>query len=291
MHKIQYLIGAVAVTALTMGASVFGGEHSTAQSFTWQEDYDAFGGFSGIEVSDAGDQFWAISDRATIVEGAFTRTSDGAISAVTLLGASRLKNTDGAASGGRSMDAEGLAQRPDGGLFISFEGNARVWSYDQPNGTATELSQHPDFRKMEPNGSLEALAIGPDGSLFTLAELAVGASNVMTLYRYKSGDWSTTPLPRRGTFSPVGADVGPDGLLYILERRGTPIGFQSRIRRFDQQGGNEETLYQSQTGTHDNLEGMSIWRRADGQLIATMISDDNFLFLQITEIVEVALPG
>jgi len=39
-----------------------------------------------------------------------------------------------------------------------------------------------------------------------------------------------------------------------------------------------------------NLQGMSIWRDATGQLIATMISGDNFLSLQRTEIVEISLP-
>jgi len=42
--------------------------------------------------------------------------------------------------------------------------------------------------------------------------------------------------------------------------------------------------------THDNLEGVSVWRDADGALRATLVSDDNFRFLQQTEIVEYLLP-
>jgi hypothetical protein len=49
-------------------------------------------------------------------------------------------------------------------------------------------------------------------------------------------------------------------------------------------------LVDTPAGTHDNLEGLSVWRGPRG-LVATMISDDNFRFFQTTEIVEYALPG
>jgi hypothetical protein len=53
---------------------------------------------------------------------------------------------------------------------------------------------------------------------------------------------------------------------------------------------NEETLLQSAPGQHDNLEGISVWRDKAGSLRLTMISDDNLLFLQRTEIVEYRVP-
>ena len=31
----------------------------------------------------------------------------------------------------------------------------------------------------------------------------------------------------------VGADFGPDNLLYLLERSDSPLGFWTRVRRFD----------------------------------------------------------
>jgi hypothetical protein len=40
---------------------------------------------------------------------------------------------------------------------------------------------------------------------------------------------------------------------------------------------------------HDNLEGLSVWRDDQGVLHATMISDDNFIFVQQTQIVEYRL--
>jgi hypothetical protein len=91
-------------------------------------------------------------------------------------------------------------------------------------------------------------------------------------------------------FLPVGADFGPDGKLYILERHLNGIfGFQSRIRRFaigETSLVEEETLLASMTARHDNLEGISVWRDAEGAIRITMISDDNYRSFQRTEFVE-----
>ena len=93
-------------------------------------------------------------------------------------------------------------------------------------------------------------------------------------------------VTRPDAFVPVGADIGPDGLFYLLERDFTGIGFRSRVRRFDMTGGQAETLFQTGTNTYDNLEGLSVWRDATGAIRLTMVSDDNFKFFQQTQIVE-----
>ena len=83
--------------------------------------------------------------------------------------------------------------------------------------------------------------------------------------------------------------IGPDGKLYVLERdfRGLR-GFASRVRRYameDDKIGPPEHILTTSLMQFDNLEGIAVW--ADGQGIRiTMISDDNFLFVQRTELVE-----
>ena len=96
-----------------------------------------------------------------------------------------------------------------------------------------------------------------------------------------------------GGFLPVSADIGPDGRFYLLERNFGLFGFRSRLRRWEltEKGPvGEQTLLQTSSGRHDNLEGLSVWRDHSGSLRATMISDDNFRSLQRTELVEYALP-
>ena len=93
----------------------------------------------------------------------------------------------------------------------------------------------------------------------------------------------------------TGADIGPDGALYLLERRITLAGFMSRVRRFSLSAPQLETpiegtvVYQSSPGKHGNLEGLSVWLDRSQNLRLLMIADDNQMIFQRGEIVEVTL--
>jgi hypothetical protein len=113
----------------------------------------------------------------------------------------------------------------------------------------------------------------------------------LPVYRYRAGKWDQTlTLPRTKGFDPVGADFGPDGRFYLLERGFHGIlGFSNRVRSFAL-GSNaftdERLEMQSAAGTHDNLEGIAVWQDKHGDIRLTMISDDNFFWAQRSEIVE-----
>jgi len=47
-----------------------------------------------------------------------------------------------------------------------------------------------------------------------------------------------------------------------------------------------QTVMHTALGTHGNLEGLSVWRHADGSIRLTMVSDDNFLPFSRSQIVE-----
>ena len=110
------------------------------------------------------------------------------------------------------------------------------------------------------------------------------------VWRWRDGVWDQPfSVPRSGDWLAVGADIGPDGRLYLLERdfKGL-LGFRSRVRRFDisDSGLSHETvLLESRPLQYDNLEGISVWRDAQ-DIRLTLISDDNFGMLQRTELVE-----
>lgn len=266
-------------------------QHSA--SYTWRADPVWFGGFSGIELSSDGSHMVVLSDR-THVARADIKRQGGEIAAVTLRGVQHLRTSKGRQILGRVMDSEGLALAPDGSLFISFEGLSRVVHHKTDASPARVLPRPDAFRGLPLNKSLEALAIDPQGRLYTLPENALNAAGEIPVWRWNGARWSQPfSLPRRGGFLPVGADFGPDGRFYLLERNFVFIGFRSRLRRWDitDQGAiNEVTLFESSTGVHDNLEGLSVWRDAAGRLRATMVSDDNFKSLQRTELVEYTLP-
>ena len=253
--------------------------------FVWQNGDDGFGGLSGLELSDDGTRFWVQSDRGTLFDGQIQRRGD-AIDSVTIAGRRTIQTVRGVPVTGAAADAEGLALGTDGTLYVSFEGIARVLAYPDIDGPATALPRPREFNGLQVNSALEALAIGPDGTLYTLPERSGRATRPFPVYASDGGPWRVAfDIPRRDAFLAVGADIGPDGRFYLLERDFTGLGFRSRVRRFDLGGGGEETLLETGTGTHDNLEGIAVWDDGEG-IRLTMVSDDNFKFFQTTEIVE-----
>jgi hypothetical protein len=257
-------------------------------SYDWHESDRLFGGFSAIEVTTDGMGFVALTDRGSIARGTFIRERD-AITGIELGVLRRLLGPTRAPLADDLNDSEGLAIGPDGTLYVSFEGEDGVRSFADVDRPGSELMAARDFNAFQPNAGLEALAIGSDGALYTLPERSGLATRPFPVFRLKDGVWDQPfEIRRAGAFLTVGADVGPDGRLYVLERDFTGIGFRSRIRRFDLDGRNEETILETGLRKHDNLEGISIWQDTQGLRI-TLISDDNFRMFQRTEIVEYRL--
>ena len=276
--------------ALIAWAGLLLAEAGPRPGFVWRIDNAGFGGFSGLHVFPGGDRFLALSDGAVMFEGRFLRDESGAIVDIDNVSWAPLPDENGRPIRGIRGDSEGLAVAPDGRIFTSFEGVARLRIEDAGNGLPLRLPRHPDFEGMQRNSSLEALAIGPVGALYTIPERSGRTNRPFPVYRLRGETWDIPfRIPRLGPFLVTGADIGPDGLLYVLERDFTGIGFRSRVRRFDLSGGAEETLFQSRTGEYDNLEGISVWVDGSGRRVMTLISDDNFRWFQTTEIVEILL--
>ena len=267
--------------------------------FVWRMSDAEFGGLSAIELAEDGQSFVALGDKGMFLRATVQRDTDGN---VTRLAAGPIRplraETNDQPLAGRRSDSEGLAIGLDGLAFVSFENRTRVARLDLETGMTRDLEGHPDFARLPRNGSLEALAIAPHGALFAVPEDPPEDASMggFPVYRWADGVWSVAAtLPRRGRFLAVAADFGPDGRFYLLERDFRPLGgFASRLRRFDitktGEVGGEVTLFVTPFALHDNLEGLSVWRDDQGRLRATMISDDNFIFVQQTQIVDYLLP-
>jgi hypothetical protein len=264
-------------------------------SVDWNLDQPWFGGFSGLEISSDGQSFAAMTDRSYMVRGRLERHA-GILNNLGVTDHFPLLDTDGLPIRGNRSDSEGLALAADGQAFISFELLHRVFVFPHPEAVPDWAAHHDDFNLMPKNGSLEALAIDTQGRLFALPEVSPDGTD-FPVYRYQrdgAGQFWDQPfrLPKRGSFAPVGADFGPDGRLYLLERRVYPLAFQSRVRAFDlDKGGhfNEETVLETAWGRHGNLEGIAVWQDQQGYIRLTMIADNNFLPLLSTHIVEYRL--
>lgn len=267
-------------------------------SYHWNGSPPTFGGFSAIEVSDNGRSFVAITDRADVTRGQFTRT-DGIITGITHNPLKKLPSETGTPLRGPWSDSEGLAVLKDGALIVSFEVRNRLMGFTSDVSKARNITPAPfPDTAYHPNATLEALAVDKDGTLFVIPEGDGAEKTPHPVYRLKqsASKWSKPfDIPRYRPYVPVGADIGPDGRFYLLERHLSGIfGFTSRVRRFDigpDGFSNETILLESSVGQHDNLEGLSVWRDTDGRMRLTMVSDDNFKFFQVTEIVEYVVPN
>ncbi|MEJ6396307.1 esterase-like activity of phytase family protein [Yoonia sp. 208BN28-4] len=261
------------------------------EQFTWVPDDPDIGGLSAIEVADNGADFLALSDRGLFVSGSLVRDDSGRIVDVQAAGTTSIDVLPNAAEGRAAKDSEGLAIAPHGTIYVAFEGAHRVSAFDSVTATERPLPAHPDFQTMQNNSSLEALAIDQSGALYTLPERTGRYDRPFPIYRFVDGAWSIAMrLPRDGSFLAVGADFGPDGWLYILERDFTGISFRNQVRRVNLDTARAEIVLPPRK-TFGNLEGISVWTDANGDVRVTMISDDNYHFLLQTQIIEFRLGG
>lgn len=193
-------------------------------------------------------------------------------------------------------DAEGLDVH-DGVATVAFEREARVSEYVlDPSGMGGPR-RHLDFlvprAELRFNAGFETLARAPEDSALQGARIVVAERSID-----RQGNIFAAILegPRRGIFKVRRSDdydvtdgvFLPDGDLLLLERRfSPPFGVGMRLRRIAgdtvRPGAviDGETLMEaSLANAIDNMEGLDVWRRQDGALIVSLMSDDNQAFLQ-----------
>lgn len=263
----------------------------------WRTDLKplAAEGLSALWMAPDGSRLIALSDRSFALSAQVDRDAEGRIAGIREDGRWPLFAPRRPGASDLPIDSEGIAVGAEGEIFVSTEGPARVLRIDGLGAETTLVAGPRDFRRLAFNGALEGLAIGPDGTLFTLPETPPDGRAGFPIYRRRGGEWSVlAELPAKGGMAPVGADIGPDGKLYVLYRDFSPLqGFASLLQRHTvgpEAVGAAETLMQTGFGQLGNLEGISVWRRAGGGLVASMITDDNGLFVQDAALIEVALP-
>lgn len=276
---------------LLLASGTTGADVSLVGRYTLPADGKTYGGLSAIHLSDDGTDMIAVSDRGSITTGQIVRNPDGQIVDILVAAPDRIKayphNTQASLK-----DSEGIAVAPDGTIYISFEGHTRVGKFAHPGAREEVIPRPREFGSMQGNAGLEALAIDAQGRLYAMPERSGRHDRPFPVYRFDGTRW-TQPfaIPRTESFLIVGADFGPDGMLYVLERDFSGIGFLTRVRRVDFDAGTAETLLQTGLGVHGNMEGISVWENAAGETIMTLIADDNFRSFLNNEIAEYRVDG
>ncbi|QPM91265.1 esterase-like activity of phytase family protein [Pseudooceanicola algae] len=250
------------------------------------------GGLSGIEVLNNGKRFLAVSDHGFLVSGEMARDAHGRLTDLRITANEPVLKGNGKPILLGRLDGEGLAVSDTGRVIISAEHrNQILWL--RPDRSPYHRESPPDAAELAPNRSYEALAVRPNGDVYTIGEGKLADGSLPVLWRFNGTEWSAVRrLPRDGGFLPVGADFGPDGAFYLLER-GVGIGLRNRVRRFDPEVADSPLTLIWQDSSHPatNFEGISVWEDTAGQVRITLISDNNFWPLFKTVLYEFPLPS
>jgi len=262
-----------------------------------------FGGLSGIDAIDA-DTFAIISDA-----GYFVRTrlvyEDGR-----LVG---LADTDleSLFPDGKTEkevgDAEDIALDPNdrahGVIVRERQANAML-TFDLENGRPVNFKPKrvgaPDDI-LRSNKGLESVAYAPAsspvaGQIVTIAERPHHSAKDIPAWVAGVGGFH---IVRRDDFDVSSARFLPNGDLMLLERRFSPVmGLAMRLRlipgdtvKVGALVDGDILLDAGMASQIDNMEGLAVSEDADGRVVMTLVSDDNYNVLQRTVVLQFALYG
>ncbi|MTI43249.1 hypothetical protein E1178_06455 [Roseibium hamelinense] len=258
------------------------------------------GGLSGLVSVAQGEQVLAVTDSGFWV--AATVQQDPAGKPLTLSSVKKHELASGSSGSLRASwghDTEALA-RSENRLYVAAERANAIYEYPWPLVTGAEpilreLRVGPYIKRLRRNKGLEALAAGApgsalEGSLIAVAERGETDTHDLPAFIIRGGTVSRFSIVRSGRFEATDAVFLPDGDLLLLERRFNLRDFIGmRLRRFS---GAEiapgarlsgEVLLEADFGHQiDNMEAMALHESATGDLILTLLSDNNRSLLQRT---------
>lgn len=265
----------------------------------------AFGGISGIAFS--GDRLIAITDAAHWLSGRLveeggrpTGFTDARIAPLT-------DPTGTALKGKHDGDAEALALDPAGQTaYVAFEGRIHLYAYplteDGIGAPARPVPLPPAVAGRRTNEGIEALALAPPASPLAGRLIAIGerwpdGRGDHTGFILGKGEPQRFSLEASDGFAVTDAAFLPDGRLVLLERRyrgGFDIAMRLRLVAANaiapgRRAGAVTLMEAGPSHEIDNMEGVAVSQGADGEILITVASDDNFLPFERTLLLRFAL--
>jgi len=269
-----------------------------------------FGGYSGLAIDPTGTTLLAISDAGTWMRAhlAYDGRTLKALQDVTL--GPTLGHDGQPLRTSAERDSEGLAlasgDTRTGTAYVSFERKHRILLYPftpkrfGPPDHAVRLPK--ETRAMRSNQGIEAVALirdGPlKGTLVGFSERLLDRNDNLKGWMIGGPKPGPITVRRLGGFDITDAAGLPDGGIVVLERRFRySEGIKMRIRRItpaELKPGRliegEVLLEATDVLNIDNMEAIAVHRSRTGEVILTLMSDDNFSPLQRTLIMQFAMP-
>jgi hypothetical protein len=270
-----------------------------------------FGGLSSLRIMADGERFLSVTDKGNWLRGRIVYLGKAPIAIADAEMAPTL-GPDGKPLRSRGWyDAEALAVA-DGVAYVGIERVNQVVRFDTAKdglrARARPLTVPPGMKLLPHNQSIECLEMAPKGSplagtLISISErgldtggnlmgFLIGGANL-------KGGGGVFSLKRTDDFDVSDCAATPDGNLLVLERRFSWVrGLAIRIRSVPlttiKPGAlvdGRELIFADMGSQIDNMEGLSVHRAADGAVVLTLISDDNFSPLQRNLLLQFTLVG
>lgn len=255
-----------------------------------------FGGLSGIWIDPDGTRLILVSDRGAFWTARPEHGPDDRLIGLTdwrVVKPERLRGDPGGRFGG---DAEALAGAPPDGLVVAYESAQRLrrFAIDDLHAAPGPLAR-PDELREPSNLGVETLATLADGTLFAIAEGIFDDNGDNAAWLVQGDRIERLGYRPASGFAPTGADRLDDEI-YILERYFSWFGgFRARVvvlpvaevRPGARLGGRELARLEAIAG--ENFEGLAARRGRDGRVLLYVVSDDNFLALQRTLLLQFSL--
>ena len=270
-----------------------------------------FGGLSALRVAADGERFLSLTDKGNWLRGRIVYR-DGRPIAIADAEMAPILGPDGQPVAARGWyDTEALAEA-DGMLYVAIERVNEILRFDYAKDSLSArgypIAVPPGIKALPHNKSLECLAMVPKdlatnggpvaGTLIAISERGLDAHGNLLSFLI-GGPGGTFTLKRTEEFDVSDCAVTPRGNLLVLERRfswtrgvamrirGIPLGAVKPGAIVD----GPELAFADMNYQIDNMEGLSVHRSADGALVLTLISDDNFSALQRTILLQFTLVG
>lgn len=273
-----------------------------------QSDHPDFGGLSAIRLDPAGRQLTGLTDKG------FWLGARIDMEGARIAGLSQARMAPILGPGGRTLASTGDWDTESlwiegGTAWVGVERTHRIFRFDTFGregflARGTPIPVPMGGQRLPSNRGIEALGVLPRpsplaGTLLALSERGLNAAGDIRGFLIGRDGASELAVKRTNEFDITDLAFLPNGDLLILERWFSALrGVAFRIRRIGidtvRPGATLDgpiIVSGDMSAQVDNMEGLAVHREADGETILTIVSDNNFSFLQRTLLLQFAWKG
>ncbi len=256
-----------------------------------------FGALSAFRFTNADGDFIGVADTGFWFFGSVVHDANGRPAGIENFRMEEIVGADGQVGGKKwDIDAEGLAVK-DGVATVGFERNHRIAQFRIKPGHMGAADRNLDFlvpaNELRKNRGFETVAYSPEGGknrggLVVVSEKSLDKQGNIFAAVIEGPNKGIFTVRRNGSFDITDGSFLPDGDLLLLERSFSMTeGVKMRLRRIPGDAiakgavADGPVLLEADMGYQiDNMEAMDVWKRSDGAVMISLMSDDNHSMLQ-----------